>query len=129
MSSDINSVALSGRVAATPTIREIGSSGTKVLNFRVATSEWSAKSKKEYTSFVSVQVWGRQAEWLEPKIFKGSRVLLNGRLAVDEYETKDGAKKSFAYVKTFDPVYISLSTSQKQEERVRPTEESDDLPF
>ena len=51
-------------------------------------------SSKEETVFIHIVVWGKLAESLRNYLFKGSPVLVDGRLKLDNWETKDGKKRS-----------------------------------
>ncbi len=48
----------------------------------------------ESTCFVEVVVWGRQAETCAQYLRKGSPVLVEGRLQYDQWENKEGEKRS-----------------------------------
>ncbi len=53
------------------------------------TGEW-----KEITSFLSIVVWGKQAEVAADRLKKGSAVYVEGRLQSRNWETKQGEKRS-----------------------------------
>ena len=55
---------------------------------KTATGEWV-----EETTFVDVTLWGRTAEVAGEYLTKGSSVLIEGRLKLDQWET-DGQKRS-----------------------------------
>jgi single-strand DNA-binding protein len=50
-------------------------------------------SIKEVVTFVSVEVWGRQAETCKQYLTKGRPVFVEGRLRLDQWE-QEGQKKS-----------------------------------
>lgn len=74
--------------------------GNPVTQMSVATSrKWTdaAGTLKEETAWFRVSVWGKQAETCNQYLAKGSRVLVEGELVVDEktggprvYTRKDG---------------------------------------
>ena len=71
-------------------------SGKKVAEFGVAMNEeYTSRTgeKVERVCFVDVVVWERQAETCAQYISKGSPVLIEGRLQLDQWE-KDGEKRS-----------------------------------
>ena len=71
-------------------------SGKKVGEFGVAMNEEYTNrngEKVERVCFVDVVVWERQAEACAQYISKGSPVLIEGRLQLDQWE-KDGEKRS-----------------------------------
>jgi len=54
-----------------------------------ASGEWI-----EETTFVDVTLWGRTAEVASEYLSKGSNMLVEGRLKLDRWESKDGQKMS-----------------------------------
>ncbi|MDZ4779192.1 MAG: single-stranded DNA-binding protein [Planctomycetia bacterium] len=48
----------------------------------------------EETTFVDVTLWGRTAEIASEYLSKGAPVLIEGRLKLDSWETKEGDKRS-----------------------------------
>src|SRR3569832_959748 len=54
-----------------------------------ASGEWI-----EETTFVDVTLWGRTAEVASEYLSKGSSVLVEGRLKLDSWESKEGQKRS-----------------------------------
>ncbi len=91
----VNRVMLAGNltrdpeVRYTPSGRAVSALGLAV-NRRYRTSEGE---DKEEVCFVDIDVWGRQAETCGEYLGKGSPVLVEGRLRLDQWE-KDGQKNS-----------------------------------
>jgi single-strand DNA-binding protein len=50
--------------------------------------------EREETTFVDCEAWGKQAEILKQYLSKGRPVFLEGRLKLDQWEDKDGGKRS-----------------------------------
>lgn len=50
-------------------------------------------TSREETTFVDVEVWGKQAELTAKYTQKGSAVFIEGRLRLDSWEEKDTGKK------------------------------------
>ena len=70
-------------------------SGTAVTEISLAINE-RRKQGEEYvddTTWVSVVLWGRQAEVCSEYCSKGDALLIEGRLTVDKWE-QDGQKRS-----------------------------------
>ncbi|MGD9874938.1 MAG: single-stranded DNA-binding protein [Kiritimatiellia bacterium] len=91
-----NKVILVGNLTKDPEVRYT-SSGTTVGNMRLAVTEHYKKQTgemQETTCFVDVEVWGRQAETCSEYLKKGSSLLLEGKLKLDEWETPEGEKRS-----------------------------------
>jgi single-strand DNA-binding protein len=88
-------VTLTGRLTADPEMR-FSATGTPVARFIVVTSrrvkdktsgEWSDAD----TSFCDVVAFGQLAENVAESLDKGTAVIVTGRAAQEEWETKDGA--------------------------------------
>lgn len=92
----INQTFLTGNLVHDPQTKDLPS-GTKVCNFRVAHSRKftdGSGNNREETLFIGVQVFGRQATHCSQFLHKGSQVMIQGRLQLKEYQTKDGQKRS-----------------------------------
>jgi len=96
----LNRVFLAGNVTRDIEVRYTPS-GTAVADIGLAVNE-NYKNKAgeliETTVFVDISVWGRQAETSAEYLSKGSPVLIEGRLQLDQWE-KDGKKHSRLRVK------------------------------
>jgi len=57
---------------------------------------WTSKDgeKKEETTFVDCEAWGRQAEVMSQYLSKGRPVFIEGRLRLDQWQDKDGGNRS-----------------------------------
>lgn len=88
-----NKVEIIGRLGQDPEIRTINN-GTKVANISVATSErWKDKQtgeQREATEWHRVVLWDRLAELAEQYLFKGSEVLLVGKLVTRKWQDQQG---------------------------------------
>ncbi len=93
----LNKVFLIGNLTRKPELRHT-SSGKAVASFTVAVNE--RRGQNDETLFIKVTVWERQAENVERFLDKGSLVLVEGRLRVEEYQTREGEKRR-------DPVVVA----------------------
>jgi single-strand DNA-binding protein len=92
----MNKVFLVGNLTRDPEVRYIPS-GRAVADLGLAVSEnYRNKSGElvETTCFVDLVVWGRQAETCGEYLSKGSPVLVEGRLQLDQWENQQGEKRS-----------------------------------
>ncbi len=79
-----------------PERRELAG-GNSVVNVGLAVNESFTRadgSKAESVSFYDGEVWGPQGDNLMESARKGSRIVGQGRLKVDTWETEDGQKRS-----------------------------------
>jgi single-strand DNA-binding protein len=113
MAANLNKVFLAGNLTRDPEVRYIPS-GTAVSDLRLAVNESYRESGssewKERTLFVDVVVWGRQAETAGEYLSKGSPVLVEGRLQLDEWETPQGEKRSKMRVRADRLQFLSAPT-------------------
>jgi single-strand DNA-binding protein len=92
---DLNQVFLIGNLTRDPEVR-YAPSGDAVGDLRMAINrKYKTRDgqEKDETCFVSVVVWGRQAETCAQYLHKGSLIMVDGRLQYDQWE-KDGQKQS-----------------------------------
>lgn len=86
----MNKVFLCGRLTADPETR-YGKTGMAVCTFSVALDRGRDKDgNSRGADFPRVKVFGKQAEICERFLAKGSRVLIEGRIATGSYEGQDG---------------------------------------
>jgi len=86
----MNKVIVSGNLTKEPELRYLPD-GTAVGSFSIAVNE--KYKDKETVSFFDVTVWGKTAENCGQYIFKGSKVLIEGRLKQESWEDKEGKKQ------------------------------------
>lgn len=89
-----NRVILVGNLTRDPELRYI-SSGTAVTDVGLAVNDRVKRNDQwvDETTFVDVTLWGRQAEVASEYLSKGSPVLIEGRLKLDQWE-QEGQKRS-----------------------------------
>jgi single-strand DNA-binding protein len=93
---NLNKVLLIGNLTRPPELRYTPS-GTAVADLRMAVNRnYTTQSgeKREEACFLTVVVWGKQAESCGEYLDKGSQVLVEGRLQTRDWEGKDGQKRT-----------------------------------
>lgn len=92
-----NKVLLMGNLTRDPELRYT-SEGTAVAEIGLAVNQVFVKrntnERREDVVFVSITVWGRQAEACGEYLSKGAGLFVEGRLQLDSWEGKDGQKRS-----------------------------------
>lgn len=103
-----NQVHFVGNVTREPELRYIGS-GNALTKFGLAVNRrWQQAGEwKEEVTFVELTCWGALGENVAQSVKKGDRIMVSGRLDQNNYETKDGEKRT-AYGVTVDEVALSL---------------------
>jgi len=92
----LNKVFLIGNLTKQPELRYTPS-GTAVADLRLAVNRnytTQGGEKREEVCFLTVVVWGKQAESCGEYLDKGSPILVEGRLQTREWEAKDGGKRT-----------------------------------
>jgi single-strand DNA-binding protein len=97
---NFNKVILAGNLTRDPQLSYMPS-GSGVCEFGMAINrKWRTQNgeMKDDVCFVDLRAFGKQAETLNQYMNKGKPILVEGRLKFDQWEGKDGAKRSKLYV-------------------------------
>lgn len=97
---NFNKVILAGNLTRDPQLSYLPSN-TPVCELGMAVNrKWRSQEgeMREETCFVDLRCYGRQAETLNQYMSKGRPLLVEGRLKFDQWEGKDGGKRSKLYV-------------------------------
>jgi len=92
----LNKVFLMGNLTRDPELRYTAG-GTPVADLGLAVNQkFTSRTgeMKDEVVFISVTVWGKQAEACGEYLFKGSTLFVEGRLQLDSWEGKDGQKRN-----------------------------------
>jgi single-strand DNA-binding protein len=98
---DFNRVFFIGNLTRDPESRT-ASTGTAMTTFSIAVNERRGGGREEQNQplYLRVKTFGKTAEIAAKYLVKGSNVLVEGRLEIDEYESRDGQKRR-------DPVVVA----------------------
>lgn len=97
----MNNVQILGKVTIAPKMRKL-KSGNEVAELGMGLLENYKNPKGEWSSrmhFVDVILWDEQARFANEKLQKGDGILIQGALQFDQWEAKDGSKRSKLRVK------------------------------
>lgn len=93
---ELNLIIVSGRLTRDPDIR-MTQKGSTVCSFGIANNrsylDPSSNEWKEEVSYISVTAFGMLADRLKDKIKKGTPVIIEGRLVMNEFTGKDGQQR------------------------------------
>lgn len=93
---NFNKVILAGNLTRDPQLSYLPSN-TPVVEFGMAINrKWKSNTgeQREEVCFVDCQAFARSAEVINQYLKKGQGIMLEGRLKYDQWEGKDGQKKS-----------------------------------
>ncbi|MBA3846898.1 MAG: single-stranded DNA-binding protein [Planctomycetes bacterium] len=96
MSLNLNQVSLAGRLTRDPQVKALANDKV-VADFGVAINRrWKGADGevKEEATFLDIEAWGRTAELVGQYLAKGSPVYIDGRIRVDQWQDKDGSRRS-----------------------------------
>lgn len=111
----LNHIVINGRLVADPELRYT-KSNTPVASFRVAVErDFGEKDGVKAVDFINCVAWRSTAEFVNKYFFKGSMVLVSGRLQMESYKDKNGENRTSAEV-VAEHVYFGES-KQKGEKR------------
>jgi single-strand DNA-binding protein len=132
----MNQVFLMGNLTRDPSMRATPG-GMTVGELGLAVSD-SYKDKEggtvDRTCFVDVVVWGRQAETCVEFLKKGAKVLVEGRLQLDQWQTEQGEKRQRLRVRAQRVHFVSRpggggSAAEGARSASAPVEEILPVPF
>ena len=134
---DLNRVFLLGNLTRDPELRYMPS-GSPVTNFGLATNRFYTGQdgqKKQETTFVDIEAFGRTAELCSQYLSKGRQVLIEGRLKFRSWETQEGQRRSKLGVVAERVTFLGgrggsdggEKTDLGEEPRFKP--DDDDVPF
>ena len=129
----LNKAQLIGNLGADPELREFDD-GKCVVKFRVASTEpWGEKE----TLWVDVAAWDKRARTAKQYLHKGDRVLVEGRLSIEEWEDKEGRQRQSVVIKANDIQFLTLKSESSQgqqtqtqtQQRPQQQQTRDEIPF
>ena len=87
----MNKVILMGRLTRDPEVRySQGASQTAVGRFSIAVDRRFKREGEPDADFFNCTCFGKQAEFVERYLHKGTKIVVSGRIQNDNYTNKDG---------------------------------------
>ena len=104
---DLNSVTIGGRITNIGE-KDFGyiTTGTAKLTIHIANNK-SVKKNNEWvdqTSFFDVEIWGKLAEAIQPKIYKGLEVTVIGTIKQDRWQDSQSGQNKSRVIITADNI-------------------------
>lgn len=112
----MNLIIIMGRLCADPEITST-TSGTTVARYSVAVDRSFAKEGQQKTDFFSCTSFGKQAEFVEKYLKKGTKVVIRGEMHLDRVLKEE---KSLTYPK------VSVEKIEFAESKKEQTQDSSD---
>lgn len=89
----LNHIVLMGRLVRDPELRRTGA-GTAVASFTIAVDrDFSGKDSEKETDFIDCVAWRQTGEFVSKYFSKGRMIVVDGRLQVRKWQTKEGENR------------------------------------
>lgn len=134
----VNIVVLVGNLTQRPELKYTAS-GTGVATLRLAVNRkysTSTGEKREEVLFIDVVSWGRVAENCAEYLDKGSKILVEGYLRSQDWQGRDGARRTTYSVNASRVQFLSFKEGAGNGRKPVPSEvanddtgTNDDVPF
>lgn len=115
----LNKIFISGRLTQDPEIREVGQNKTKLAKFGIAFNRkfGTVRGQKKESLFVDIQVWDKQAEFIQRYMHKGDTCVVEGELVMEQWRSKMGEFKSRLAIKAerVDKVFVRSKEEEDEE--------------
>ena len=126
MAKSVNKLFIMGRLTSDVELRKT-TSGKDVASFSLAVDKGG---KDEGAFFFEVTAWDKLAELVSQYTKKGSKVLVEGRLAQDTWDDKEtGKKRSKVTITATDVTFLDSKQDQGDKPKETVLEDVDDKPI
>ena len=89
----MNKVILMGRLTRDPEVRySQGDNPTTVAKHSLAVDRRFSRNDENNTDFINIVAFGKQGEFAEKYLHKGTKILVSGRIQTGSYTNKEGQK-------------------------------------
>ena len=88
----MNKVIFMGRLTRDPEMRYGGTNNTAIARFSIAVNRRFKREGQPEADFFNCTAFGRQAEFVERYLKKGTKIVLEGEIQNDNYTNKEGQK-------------------------------------
>jgi len=109
----MNKVVLIGRLARDPSLKFTPGNGTAVTTVTLAVDKYNASTGQREADFISVTIWGKQAENTANYMTKGSLMAISGRIQTRSYDGKDGSKRYVTEVVANEVSFLSYKKGEQ----------------
>lgn len=124
----MNKVILMGRLTRDPEIRHTaGDQPMAIARYTLAVDRRGAKEGEVSADFINVVAFARAAEFVEKYFFKGTKVLVTGRIQTGSYTDRDGKKVYTSDVVAEDQEFAESKKSGSSNENT-PAQQYEPIP-
>ena len=119
-----NHITLLGRLTKNPEIRYTPSQKVVASLTLAVDRPFTGADGKREADFIPVVIWGKTAEMVGNSCAKGHRLLVEGRLQIRNFDTKDGTKHWVTEV-----IANSVEFIERKEQAKKMTDMGQSVPF
>ena len=113
----MNKVLMIGRLTRDPEVRySQGTNQMAIARFSIAVDRRWKREGEPDADFFNCTAFGKQAEFIEKYLHKGTKVLISGRIQNDNYTNKDG-QKVYAVQIMIEEIEFAESKNAGQQDR------------
>ena len=89
----MNKVILMGRLTRDPEVRySTGENNLAIARYTLAVDRRVSRDSEQTADFISCKAFGRQAEFAEKYLHKGTKIAVSGRIQTGSYVNRDNVK-------------------------------------
>lgn len=125
----MNKVILMGRLTKDP---EIFNGNSTVAKYSIAVDRKFKRDNDPTADFFNCVSFGKQAEFVQNYLHKGTKIVVAGRIENDSYTSKDGVKKTNTQIIVEDVEFAESKSADAPKEKTDSflnVEDIADLPF
>ncbi len=114
----LNNCSIMGRLTRDPEMKQTnGSEPLLMAKFGLAVErDYTNAQGEKITDFVEIVAWRKKAEFAEKYLKKGQLVAIQGSLYRNEWETRDGEKRSYHYIEAKNIYFAEGKKSAPEKE-------------
>jgi len=120
----MNSVILMGRLTRDPEVRKLDN--TTIARYSIAVDRRYKRDGQPEADFFDLNSFGKQAEFVEKYLKKGTKVVIRGRIENNNYTNKDGQKVYATRIMVEDVEFAESKAAASGTSGSRATSEPED---
>lgn len=124
----MNTTQLIGRLTRDVELRHT-QSGTAVANITLAINRPKREGQEQEADFISIVIWGKQAENAQKYLAKGSQIAVEGRIQTRHYDNNEGKRVYVTEVVAHAVHYLSHSNNNSNNQQQPHGEDYDNFPI
>ena len=113
----MNKVILMGRLTRDPEVRwSQGDNALAIARYSLAVDRRFGRTEEQSCDFINIVAFGKAGEFAEKYLFKGTKVVVTGRIQTGSYTNKDGQKVYTTDIVAEDQEFAESKNSNQNED-------------